>query len=309
MTATTRTSSFVPDRPSLMSRSHRRKSRYSPDERRLSSSSQEGSVGERKPNVEDLRRVRAEYYTTAPGDRHFNLQNSMAERSTSRRNSTARIPPTRPSEVIYQAVQHDRSSEHRHRRRRTRAEEHDSEPEHVYVYDSKPTAPEPPGLQRSRTSIKTSTSRPIVVRQTSEALPRNHSERRKSRQSQDEITVKRIVRLDHGPESESPRKNHRSRHAVTRAASTRDTASIAPTRPSLLRSQTTTRRARAPPPSAPFSPSINEPSPSVASRSRRSSGFFGSILGIPKDPPVPEKRYDRHFNRSQFTPTYDIVQR
>ena len=216
MTATTRTSSFVPDRPSLMSRSHRRKSRYSLDERRLSPSHQEGSVGERKPNVEDLRRVRAEYYTTAPGDRHFNLQNSMAERSTSRRNSTACIPSTRPSEVIYQAVRHDRLSEHRHRRRRTRAEEHDSEPEHVYVYDPKPPAPEPPGLHRSRSSTKTSTSRPKAVRQTSEALPRNHSERQKSRQSQDEITVKRIVRLDHGPESESPRKNHRTRHAVTR---------------------------------------------------------------------------------------------
>ena len=216
MAATTQLSSSVPGCPPLMSRTHRRKSRYSPDERRLSLSPEKDSFDGRKPNVEDLRRVRAEYYTTAPGDRHINLQKSMAERSVSRRTSSTRIPTARPSEAIYQAVRPDRSSGHRHRRRRTKAEEDDTEPEHVYVYHSKPTAPEPPCLQRSGTTTTLSASKPKAVRQASEALPRSHSERRKPHHSQDENTVKRTIRLDHEPDPESPYKTYRSRPSMTR---------------------------------------------------------------------------------------------
>ncbi|KAL8851327.1 MAG: hypothetical protein Q9221_003772 [Calogaya cf. arnoldii] len=296
MTATTRISSSVPDSRPQMLRPYRRTRRRSPDERRPSVSSEE-DIDQRKPNAEDLRRIRAEYYKTAPGDRHASSHKNMDERSTSRRTSSARIPSSRgASEFTARGVQPDRSSDHHHnhhrRRRRTKAEEHDSEPEPVYVYHTKSTVPEPPRLHRSRTTATASASRPKEVRRTSDGLPRNHTERRKSRHKEDEITVKRVIQPEYPPGHESPHKNYRSRPSVNRSASTRDTASVAPSRPSLLRSQTTTRKVRPPPPSAPFPPSVNEPTPSIASRNRRSFGFFGSILGISKDPPPPEKRVE-----------------
>ncbi|KAL8756064.1 MAG: hypothetical protein Q9199_003199 [Rusavskia elegans] len=291
MTATTRISSSVPDpRPDLL-RPHRRRSRRFPNGRRLSLSSEE-DIDQRKPNAEDLRRMRAEYYTTTPSDRHASSQKNMVDRYTPRRTSSARIPSSRASDFTAQGVRPDRSSGHPHRRRRTRAEEHDSEPEPVYVYHTKSTVPEPPRLRRSKTTATASASRPKEVRRTSDALARSHTERRKSRHREDETTVKRIIRPEYQPEPESPYKSYRSRPSVTRSASTRDTASVTPSRPSLLRSQTTTRKARPPPSIAPHSPSIDEPTPSVAGRSRRSSGFFGSILGIPKDPHAPEKRVE-----------------
>ncbi|KAL8657414.1 MAG: hypothetical protein Q9226_001950, partial [Calogaya cf. arnoldii] len=295
MTATTRISSHVPDSRPQMLRPYRRIRRRSQDRRRPSVSS-EGDIDQRKPNAEDLRRIRAEYYNTAPGDRHPSSHMNMDERSALRRTSSARIPSSRgASEVTARGVRPDRSSDHHHhhrRQRRTKAEEHDSGPEPVHVYHTKSTVPEPPRLHRSRTITTASASRPKEVRRTSDDLPRNHTERRKSHHREDEITLKRVIRQENPPGNESPNKNYRSRPSVNRSASTRDTASVAPPRPSLLRSQTTTRRVRPPPPSAPFPPSVNEPAPSIASRNRRSSGFFGSILGISKDPPPPEKRVE-----------------
>lgn len=215
MTATTRISSSVPDRRPQLLRPHRRRSRHFPDERRLSLSSEE-DIDQRKPNAEDLRRMRAEYYTTAPGDRHASSQKNMAERSTPRRTSSARIPSSRASEFTAQGVRPDRSSDHHHRRRRTRAEEHDSEPEPVYVYHTKSTVLEPPRLRRSRTTRTASACRPKEVRRTSDAPARSHTERRMSRHREDEITVKRVIRTEHQPEPESPYKSYRSRPSVTR---------------------------------------------------------------------------------------------
>ncbi|KAL8996062.1 MAG: hypothetical protein Q9169_004338 [Polycauliona sp. 2 TL-2023] len=272
-----------------MLRPRRPRSRRYPDQKILSLSSAEDIAEERRPNAEDLRRMRAEYYTAAPGDRQFNMANTSAPR----RSTSACMPSTRSFECTPPPVQLDRSAGHGHRRRRTRTEEQNGESDHVYVYRTKPTAPEPPRLQRSKTTTTVSAARTKDMRQTDDALARSHTDRRKSRHKEDDIAVKRTVRLHHRPESESPKKSYRSRPPLTRTASTRDTASIAPSRPSLLRSQTTSRRVRPPPPSnAPFSPSVNEPPPSVVSRSRRSSGFFGSILGTPKEPPAPEKRVE-----------------
>ncbi|KAL8862391.1 MAG: hypothetical protein Q9178_001400 [Gyalolechia marmorata] len=219
----------------------------------------------------------------------------MTENSTPRRTSSTRIPSTKAAEVSTQGVRAVRSSDHRHRRRRTRAEEQDSEPEPVYVYHSKSIAPEPPRLRRSRTTTTATASRPKELRLSSDGLARSHTERRKSRHKEDVVTVKRIVRAEHQPEPESVYKSYRSRPSVSRSASTRDTASVNPTRPSLLRSQTTTRKVRPPLSTTPFPPSTGDkhgPTPTVASRTQKSSGFLGSILRIAKDPPAPEKQDD-----------------
>ncbi|KAL8922653.1 MAG: hypothetical protein Q9172_003468 [Xanthocarpia lactea] len=290
MTATTRLSTSD-CRPQL--RSYRRRTHRSTNEESLSSSSRDIILDQRKPNAEDLRRMRAEYFTATPDDRHKRFQKTMTEHSTPRRTSSARIPSNKTAEVTTQRVRAVRSSDHRHRRRRTRAEEQDSELEPVYVYHTKSDAPEPPRLRRSRTTTTATASRPKELRLSSDGLARSHTERRKSRHKEDVITVKRIVRAEHQPEPESVYKSYRSRPSISRSASTRDTASVNPTRPSLLRSQTTTRKVRPPLSTTPFPPSTGDkhgPTPSVASRTQKSSGFFGSILGIAKDPPAPEKQ-------------------
>ncbi|KAL8912300.1 MAG: hypothetical protein Q9171_002672 [Xanthocarpia ochracea] len=291
MTATTRLSTPVSDRrPQL--RSHRRRANRSTIEGSLSSSSRDIILDQRKPNAEDLRRMRAEYYTATPDDRQKRFQKTMTENSTPRRTSSARIPSNKTAEVTTQGVRAVRSSDHRHRRRRTRAEEQDSELEPVYVYHTKSNAPEPPRLRRSRTTTTATASRPKELRLSSNGLARSHTERRKSRHKEDVITVKRIVRAEHQPEPESVYKSYRSRPSISRSALNRDAASVNPTRPSLLRSQTTTRKVRPPVSTTPFPPSTGDkhgPTPSVASRTQKSSGFFGSILGIAKDPPAPEK--------------------
>ncbi|KAI4227472.1 MAG: hypothetical protein L6R36_002373 [Xanthoria steineri] len=283
MTATTQIPSPVPSHRSQLLRPHRP---------RFSSSSEEDG-GQRTPNAEDLGPMRAESYTTGPRDRHASSHKNMAERPTPRRTSSGRISSSRASDFTAQGVRPGRlSGHHHHRRRRSRAQEHDIGPDPVYVYHANSTGPEPPRLRRSKTTNTASTSQPKKVRRTSDTTARSHTERRKSRHSKDEIAVQRIVRPKYQPKPENPYKGYRSRPSVARSASTRETASITPSRPSLLRSQTTTRKTRPPPSITLFSPTITEPAPSVASRSRRSSGFFGSILGIPRDPPAPEKRVE-----------------
>ena len=215
MTATTRLSTSVSDRrPQL--RSHRRRTHCSTNEGSLSSSSRDIILDQKKPNAEDLRRMRAEYYTATPDDRHKRFQKTMTENSTPRRTSSARIPSNKAAEVTTQGVRAVRSSDHRHRRRRTRAEEQDSELEPVYVYHTKSSAPEPPRLRRSRTTTTATASRPKELRLGSDGLARSHTERRKSRHKEDVITVKRIVRAEHQPEPESVYKSYRSRPSMSR---------------------------------------------------------------------------------------------
>ncbi|KAL8682849.1 MAG: hypothetical protein Q9186_001178 [Xanthomendoza sp. 1 TL-2023] len=290
MTATTRVSSSVPDRrPHL--HSHRQKPRRTVNEE---SSSEEETLQQHKPNAGDLRQIRAKYYTMMPDDRRTRYQEAMIQQHPLKRSSSARVPSARASEITTPGIRTVRSSEHRRRRRKERVEEKNIEPQPVYVYHTKTDVPQPPRLHRSKTTVTHTTSRPKEKGRSSDGLARSHTERRKSRHREDEITVKRIVRSDHQPENGSARQSHRSRRSTSRSASVRDAASAVITRPSLLRSQTTARKTRQPsypPPSSPKTKEALEPTPSVA-RSQRSSGFFGSILGKPKAPPVAEKQVE-----------------
>lgn len=212
MTATAHISLSVPDH---RKRSCRQKPHRSFDEESLPSSGKE-TVGKDRPNAEDLRRIRAEFYTTSPEVQRTKNPKLMAEKATPRRSSSARKPSTRVSEITVQEVRDIRSLEHRHRRRRTRVEKDDAQPEPAYVYRPKPVITHSPPLQRSKTTTTTGTARPKEVRRSSEGLARRQTERRKLYHREDAITVKRVARTP--PEPESHLDTGHRRHSMNRYA-------------------------------------------------------------------------------------------
>ncbi|KAL8698609.1 MAG: hypothetical protein Q9201_006478 [Fulgogasparrea decipioides] len=213
----------------------------------------------------------------------------MAERAPPRRGSSAWKAPDRVSEV---AVQEVRKVEYHHRRRRTRGEEKDSEREHVYVHRSKPAVSESPPLRRSKTTATAATSRPKEVRRGSEGLARSHSGRQKLRPGENVVSVKRVVHTNLHQDPRDPEKYTHRRQSMNRSASTRERTSGNHPTPALIRSQTTTRKVRPAPPVIPPSREKIEPTPSATRSAPRPSSFFGSILGIPRAPPAPEKQVE-----------------
>ncbi|KAL8934261.1 MAG: hypothetical protein Q9216_005990 [Gyalolechia sp. 2 TL-2023] len=290
--AASRLSSFLPD-PGHRPRSHRRRQPRKPD-RESSTSSEEEGGGRNRPDVWELRRRRADYYTITPEDRRVKSQTAMAERMAPGRASSVRIPSTKKPEIIVREVREHHPAEHRHRRRRTKPDaDRDAEP--VYVYRSRPSDHSPPPLQRSKTARTTHAAPAKEVRRSSEGVVRSRTERRPSHHQEGEAIIRRVVSVNRHPE---PVHRPRSRHnqvPITRSSSVRESASALPVSPSLHRSQTTARKVR-PPPQAPPPPvaprEYPEPTPSVARGSQKSSGFLGSILGIPKVPPPPEKQVE-----------------
>ncbi|KAL9593725.1 MAG: hypothetical protein Q9179_005726 [Wetmoreana sp. 5 TL-2023] len=252
-------------------------------------SSEEETVDASRPDVEELRRIRAEFYTISPEERRTRNQKGMAERAPPRRGSSAWKAPDRVSEV---AVQEVRKVEYHHRRRRTRGEEKDSEREHVYVHRSKPAVSESPPLRRSKTTATAATSRPKEVRRGSEGLARSHSGRQKLRPGENVVSVKRVVHTNLHQDPRDPEKYTHRRQSMNRSASTRERTSGNHPTPALIRSQTTTRKVRPAPPVIPPSREKIEPTPSATRSAPRPSSFFGSILGIPRAPPAPEKQVE-----------------
>ncbi|KAL8711266.1 MAG: hypothetical protein Q9225_007144 [Loekoesia sp. 1 TL-2023] len=289
--ATSRLSSFLPHR-GHRAQTCRQRPLHKPNSGG-SKSLEEQVIDNDKPDVGELRRRRTDFYNTTPEDRRIKDQRPMAERTTPRRSSSARIPSGKRPEIIIREVREPYPPEHRHRRHKPKGSDLESEPENVYVYRSKPSAAEPPSLHRSKTTRTSHKSRPKEARRSSEGLTRSHTVRPHSHLREDETIVRRVVSVNHHPESINRAKSHRSRPSVTRSSSVRETASVLPPRPSLHRSQTTTRKVQPAPRAAPPPPPIREKpelAPSGARGNQRSSGFFGSILGIPKAPSPPEKQ-------------------
>ncbi|KAL8748273.1 MAG: hypothetical protein Q9184_007444 [Pyrenodesmia sp. 2 TL-2023] len=291
MTATSKIASFLPDRRSR-AQPHRRSPYRNVNAEDLSSSEKELQA-ETRPDVEELRKRRADFYTTHPEDRRIPSGRVMAERVTLRRSSTARISSAKKPEVTVREVRRSHSSDHHRRRRRQETQHDEQEPEYVNVYNSKPPSTKPPPLQRSRTTTTATGSRPREARRVSEDLTRHHTERRKTRHREDDGNTRRVVDVSHDSEAIHLSRSRRSRPSVSRSTSVRETVSLLPQRPSLHRSHTTTRKVR---PVSQFNPPTQEdhpPTPSVAKSSHRPSSFFGSILGKSKPaPPPPEKQVE-----------------
>ena len=216
MTATaSRVSSFVPN-PKNPSR--RQKGRRSSDQRSLRSSEEE-IVYKGRPDADELRRIRADFYTTSPEIRRTKSPKPMDERPHTRRSSSARkFSNQTPPEVKVREIRDIRSSEHRHRRRKTRVEDDDRQPENVYVYRPAPVVTHLPPLQRSNSTAAASTC-PREARRSSDGSGRRDTERRDRHPKPEVITIKRIAR--HAPEPATPPDASHRRQSIARYAATK----------------------------------------------------------------------------------------
>ncbi|KAL8947124.1 MAG: hypothetical protein Q9222_006560 [Ikaeria aurantiellina] len=308
MTATTHLSSSISDRrPDRQS--HRRRPRRASNDPDPQSAARY-TTPECRPNAEDLRRMRTEFYSTPPEDRRrISVRPAMTEKINPRKRSSVKTASAQPSEVTVREVRKAHTSEHRHRRRKHRVPEEDDNDQPDFVYRTSSPVPNTPRLRRSETVGGGATSihsRPKDMRRTGDGLERSRTEKRNTYRREDEITVKRIIRPERFPESEDVNLIQDRRQSRRRSASTRDRPSVPPSRPPIIRSQTTTRKVRPPPPPAyttPASPPTRsnvEASPSVTRGSRRSSGVWDAIRGIPKAARPPEKMYESPY-RINFT--------
>ena len=95
-----------------------------------STSSEEAKSQE--PTVEDIRRIRAEYYSKQPEDRRKDSEKRMAKTVVHRTATELGGGPTKESTVSVREIRATNHTGHRHRRRKsTRQEGHDDT---VYVY-------------------------------------------------------------------------------------------------------------------------------------------------------------------------------
>ncbi|KAL8825619.1 MAG: hypothetical protein Q9170_007726, partial [Blastenia crenularia] len=250
--ATPRPSSFLSDHDPR-AHNRRRKAHRKPDNAH-SSLSEEANLRDTEPDVAELRRRRAEFYTITPKDQRMSNPIPMGERVHPRSSSNARLPPVDRPEAVVREVRETRTLEHRHRHRKTKAVDADNEPEHVYVYRPKSPTATAPTLRRSKTTRITPATRPTEARRSSGGPTRHHTERKPSHRQENQPIVKRAITANHLPESIARSRSHRDRPSVT----------------SSLREK-------------------HEATPSITKSSQRPPSFLGSILGKPKAPPPPEK--------------------
>ncbi|KAI4088369.1 MAG: hypothetical protein LQ344_006154 [Seirophora lacunosa] len=188
---------------------------------------------------------------------------------------------------------HHRRRHHRRRRTREEVEEEEGEDGYVNVYDWGFTKPPPP-LRRSTTTIAPGDRARGSRRVISGDVARSSTEKRRSGHGDGGGILRRIISVSHRPDTVDPsRSSRRDRPSMSRSASVRESAAALPSRPSLHRSQTTTRKLR--PPATPPPPTTTnpEPPPSTTKTNQRPPSFLGSILGIPKPaPPPPEKQVE-----------------
>lgn len=211
-------SSFLPD-PGHRAQPLRRRQPRKPNSE--SSTCSEAELGgQSRPDVEELRRRRADYYTSPPKDRRVGNQTTMAERVAPRRSSSVRIPSNKEPEIIVREVREHHPAEHRHRRRRTRADA-DTEAEHVYGYHSKPPNPNPPPLQRSKTTRTTHPAPVKELRRSTDAVIRSPTERRSSHHQEDETIIRRVVSVSRHPEPVYRSRSHHNPPPITRYSDSR----------------------------------------------------------------------------------------
>lgn len=114
-----------------------------------------------RPDVSQLRQVRADFYSKPPEQRRKHVQEAMARDEPPRRSSTSKVKSEQPPEVVVRRV-HRHSLDHQPRRRKPREGGNGGGGEQVYVYRSQPISPSDadrhPPLRRSKTTIPSSRS-------------------------------------------------------------------------------------------------------------------------------------------------------
>ena len=160
-----------------------------------------------QPDVTELRRARAEFYSKSPEDRQREAQREaprqaqreMDHQASRRRSSKGKQPAVRLPEVIVREEQRRHDSERRHRRRKPREEAGGGD---VYVYrhlddDQGSKAPERPRRHRSTTTA-IPRDKPERVRANSVSLPRSTG--RKASYQREEVN--RSARSERRPSSD-----------------------------------------------------------------------------------------------------------
>ncbi|MCJ1394430.1 hypothetical protein MMC18_007308 [Xylographa bjoerkii] len=249
-------------------------------------------------DVKKLRRARADYYATLTGNHCSISSPQMAQDGEQGRRSSARDD----SRVEVTAGDNEGRSRshtgHRHRRRKQKEKEMPNDG--VYVYESTDQT----RVRRSTASLRL--SRPEESNRSMNLLPdrprvlrtlgldgRNRpTEQKGIRRSSRPASVRRSSSLAGearvqmkaprrlGSDTETITSNHKPR--VARSVSMRETSSRSVSRPTLARSQTSTRRVRRVAAEQPSLPPVREDAETVVTSSRkveRPSNILGSIFG------------------------------
>ena len=193
----------------------RRRRPLGKQDNKISSLSEEEAVSDHRPDVAELRRRRADFYSPTAGNQRITEQREMAERTTPRRIQSSRLHSSKRPEVTVREVREDHSQGRHHHRRRAVAPETIREPEHVYIYHTRSPLADPPPLQRSKTTRTIHAPRPKDLRRNSEDSTKSHRERRPSYHREDEKFIRRVVSVNR-PEPTDHSKNHHRGPSVTR---------------------------------------------------------------------------------------------
>ena len=168
-----------------------------------------------RPSVNELRRVRAEFYSRSPEDRRREAHREMEYHASRRRTPRAKQPSVRAPEVIIREDRRRHESERRHHRRKPR-EEGGGE---VYVYRyvdedlGSKAADRPQHRRRSSITVIPSRDEPERIRVSSASLSRRNTGKKASHYKE-EATV--LPRTERRSSSGSSVKSLHARAAVSR---------------------------------------------------------------------------------------------
>lgn len=212
------------------------------------------------PDVDELRRVRAEFYKKSPQARQRETQREMDPYPSQTRHSKSRRPSIKIPEITTREVRRDHESRHRSRKEKSKEEPEDNAG-YVYrqVYENPRDGDYEKPVPRRRASAPRATSRYEAerVRAQEPSLPRRHTERRASSRREAGVEPNKPQRrMTHEAATSHP---FISRYQVTdpafelewhmlmtvfRSASMRDRSATLDSQPPLARSQSTTQKAR-----------------------------------------------------------------
>lgn len=149
------------------------------------------------PTVDELRRVRAEFYGKSPEDRRREMQKDMNSHATQGRHSRSRKSSIKITESSIRDLRRDHEPKHKHRREKNR-EEPEDDTVYVYkqVYDIPKDAERAKPMPRRRASAPRASSRyeGEGVRTQEPSITRRHTERRAAGRKETGVELNRSRR-------------------------------------------------------------------------------------------------------------------
>ena len=262
------------------------------------------------PNMDELRRMRADFYSGSPRQRRRSITEEIVREEPRRIDRVSRVSMDIDVKRPRITVRETNSSDRRQRREKPREADGGSR---VYGYRNEEREEELPQHRQSRRqTVSSSVASHQADRPRERYAPRREPSRREPqrRRSDDRDSEVVVVRTEKRFAPPASRAQHRdplqrySKHKtwgpyvsrltrVFRSSSMRKPSAASTVPPPLTRSQTTARRTRllthGTPPTSSACEKL-ERSPTNRRKSENGSVFFGSIFGPPK-PLKPERQY------------------